>query len=171
MIAATPLTDQFTWNFATMCPNSIKEKSEILETPGERVLQFWLPVWWRGPKAPYEIGLTFWLLYVHCYTAAQSVLVFCKDGLFWSLWNLTFSMLDLLISCNFFSRVLIASKVPTALFLTHYLNLRKFQDIFFRKLAQVWYLVSVVINLNSSVSLSLGSNLIYSFSLICALYW
>ena len=29
----------------------IKEKSEILETLGERVLEFWLPVWWRGPKS------------------------------------------------------------------------------------------------------------------------
>ena len=40
MTAATPLEDQFTWNFATMCPKRSKEKSEILETrwKGSRVL-------------------------------------------------------------------------------------------------------------------------------------
>ena len=44
MTAATPLADQSTSNFATMCPKGIKKKSEIWETLGERVLEFWLPV-------------------------------------------------------------------------------------------------------------------------------
>ena len=52
MTAATPLADQFTWNFATMCPKGIKEKSEILETLSERVVEFWLPVDGAGQKAP-----------------------------------------------------------------------------------------------------------------------
>ena len=51
MTAATPLADESTWNFATMCPKGVKKKSEILETLGERVLEFWLPVWWCGPKS------------------------------------------------------------------------------------------------------------------------
>ena len=50
MIAATPLADQFTWNFATMCPKGIKRSQKFWRL-GERVLEFWLPVWWRGPKS------------------------------------------------------------------------------------------------------------------------
>ena len=42
--AATPLADQFTRHFVRMCPKRIREKSEVLETLGERVLEFWLPV-------------------------------------------------------------------------------------------------------------------------------
>ena len=52
MTAATPLADQFTWNFI----NGIK-KSEILETLGGRVLEFRLPEWWCRPKR--EI-LSYW---------------------------------------------------------------------------------------------------------------
>ena len=41
LTAANSLADQFTRN---LCPNGIKKKSEILETLGGRVLEFWLPV-------------------------------------------------------------------------------------------------------------------------------
>ena len=37
--AATPLEDQFTWNFAAMCPKSKKEKSESLGSLDGRVLE------------------------------------------------------------------------------------------------------------------------------------
>ena len=46
-----PSVNKFIWNFATMCPKGIKE-SEIFEAIGERVLEFWLTVWWCRPKSP-----------------------------------------------------------------------------------------------------------------------
>ena len=53
---SNPLEDQFTWNFATMCAKVIKEKSERLATLGERILEFWPPVRWRGTNPPSPVG-------------------------------------------------------------------------------------------------------------------
>ena len=44
--------DQFIGTFARMCPKDQKEKSETLETLGERVVEFWLPGCWRRQTPP-----------------------------------------------------------------------------------------------------------------------